>query len=87
MEGRTVMPPERRMAIGAGKLGISFKAYRRHVEAGEKWCAACHRWHPRESFGKRATLVDGLDNICRLVMNARARARMARAREKLRRAS
>lgn len=71
---------KRRMAIGAGMLGIPKDEYRRHVEAGEKWCWGCQSWHPRDAahFYPRPAQQDGLDNVCKDIVRVRARETMRR---------
>lgn len=34
----------------ASRLGISYRAYRRHILQGDKWCSGHRRWHPRSAF-------------------------------------
>lgn len=72
------LTPEHRMKIAASKVGMPFDEYRRHVEAGEKWCCGHHDWHVLGRFATRSALPDGLDNICREIDRERAAPRMRR---------
>lgn len=76
MNGQPWLTLDHRIAIGASQLGMSTDEYVRHIRAGEKWCTGHHDWHPRAEFGKRESLPDGLNNICRAIDRERARLRM-----------
>lgn len=69
-----------RINYGAAALKIPRSVYAEQVEAGKKWCWACHDWHPCAAFGVRRSTPDGLDNICTERNNARAREGMRRLR-------
>ncbi|HKQ07990.1 MAG TPA: hypothetical protein VJ464_22885 [Blastocatellia bacterium] len=68
-----------------GRLGMTAEEYRRHQEAGEKWCSGCKTWHPLAAFASYSAQPDGLQHHCRAwFANYRAR-RFARAALKRRR--
>jgi hypothetical protein len=73
---------EHRIAIGATMAGVTRDEYRRHVAAGEKWCAGHHDWHPRNAniFYSRPANPDGLDNVCKEIVRGRCRTIMSRRR-------
>lgn len=77
---RATLSLEHRIAIGATMIGISRDQYRRHVEAGLKWCPTHRDWHPRttEFWYRRPTTADGLDSMCKETVRARAREGMRR---------
>lgn len=79
-EQRQPLSLDHRIAIGATHIGITSSEYRRHIEAGEKWCAGHHDWHPlnADTFYTRATQVDGFDNVCKEIVRARSRVLMRR---------
>lgn len=35
---------------GATRIGVSYRRYRAHVLAGDRWCSGHRRWHPAEAF-------------------------------------
>lgn len=69
MEGSVVEGSDRprlewtyRMA--AQKLGMTERAYRARVEAGEKWCTLCRDWHKASLFGRDRSRGDKLTHSC-----------------------
>jgi hypothetical protein len=56
-------------------LGTTEQQYRRNLDAGNKWCVACKRWHPKESFGRDSSRSDGLAVGCRDGRNIKHRLR------------
>jgi hypothetical protein len=69
-----------RMAIAASRIGIPLAEYQQHIRAGLKWCAGHHTWHAggADTFYPRPLSVDGLDNVCKEIVRARARETMRR---------
>jgi 5-methylcytosine-specific restriction endonuclease McrA len=51
-------------AYGSAQLGIPLEEYAARLDAGEKWCTSCKRWHPRSAFGSDASRGDGLSTAC-----------------------
>lgn len=77
---RPALSLDHRIAIGATRIGVTRDEYRRHVEAGLKWCAGHHDWHPRnaDTFYQRRTTPDGFDTNCKAIVRGRAREGMRR---------
>lgn len=79
-EQRKPLSFDHRIAIGATMIGIPSSEYRRHVDAGEKWCSGCHSWHSSTVFVARRSTTDGLDNVCKPFALKRIHARLRRVR-------
>lgn len=75
-------PLDSRIQQGAARLRIPVETYRAHVEAGEKWCSACHDWHPLAAFGRSLARADGLNHICKQKNLARVVAWQAQQAER-----
>lgn len=71
--GKRHWSDEHRWRLGAKLLGISVDEYRRHVQAGLKWCSGCRCWQLRTAFGRHPRYVDGLNSVCMRFDRDRAR--------------
>lgn len=58
--------PQGAILIAAKKAGISPEDYRSKINAGEKWCTLCRKFHRRSEFGVENSRYDALAPSCRL---------------------
>lgn len=75
---RLLQMSERAMKQGATRLGISVDDYRRHIEAGERWCSGHQMWEPFWLFGLH--VHRGLNSACEESVRFTSRQAMARLR-------
>ena len=68
------MTYERRIKIGAARLGITRAEYHAKIAAGFKWCSCGKHWVPIGEFGKNWDNFDGHTPDCLACRNTRQRA-------------
>lgn len=49
----------------AAKLGLSVEAYLNRLADGDRWCADCRSWHPREMMARDGGRPGGRAGRCR----------------------
>jgi hypothetical protein len=61
---------EHAVRVGAGRLKATVEEYRKHLEAGLKWCAGGKHWTARGDFHRNWGNRDGLSPVCRACLQA-----------------
>ena len=75
----------KRIAMGAGQLGVRVEEYARERAAGLKWCTGCKAWQSMSEFAPatpsdRRHRTDPVHPVCRVYERNTARERMRRLR-------
>ena len=68
----------------ASRLGLTAEQYAARIDAGERWCTDCGKWHPKAAFGRDRSRRSGYAARCTEAAATRHALRKPRLRAALR---